>query len=211
VNDSLYFSADDGVHGRELWALPPGPPTVSSLQINDGSAQRSRVTSLTVTFNSVVSFAGPVASAFTLMRTGGGSVNFSATANVIGGVTVVTINSFSGTETDFGSLADGRYTLTALGSQINANGQPLDGNGDGTGGDDYVLASAPSPNPPTGIFRFFGDLDGDGDVDAANFLGFRSVFVGIVPYDPALDFDGSGSVDAGDFLQLRNRFLLGSI
>src|SRR5262249_52309247 len=98
-----------------LWVLPPALATVSTVQINPGApgAQRSRVTSLAVTFDSVVSFAGPVASAFTLTRAGGGPVDFTATATVMSGVTVVTLNNFTGTETEFGSLADGRYTLTA--------------------------------------------------------------------------------------------------
>ena len=52
---------------------------------------------------------------------------------------------FSGADTEFGSLADGRYTLTIFASQVsNANGN-LDGNGDGTGGDNYVMAADPSP------------------------------------------------------------------
>jgi hypothetical protein len=59
--------------------------------------------------------------------------------------------------------------------------------------------------------RFFGDVDGDGDTDAANFIVFRDVFLGDLPYNAALDFDNSGSVDAADFLQFRNRFLLGNI
>ena len=45
-------------------------PTVGGTQINDGSAQRSRVTSLTVSFSTQVTFAGAVQNAFTLTRTG---------------------------------------------------------------------------------------------------------------------------------------------
>src|SRR5262249_26474787 len=134
-----------------------------------------------------------------------------ANAMVVGGVTVVTLDNFTGSAAQFASLADGRYTLTAIASQISAGGQSLDGNGDGMPGDDFILASAASPNPPANIFRFFGDVDGDGDVDAANFLTFRDMFLGITPYNAALDFNNSGSVDAADFLQFRNRYLLGSI
>ena len=199
-----------GVYAQRYRLAPP--PRVAATAVDGGAAQRSRVTDLAVTFSATVTFATTPAAAFALTRNSdGAAVTFTATANLLGGVTVVTLSNFTGLATQFSSLADGRYTLTALASQISADGQPLDGNGDGTGGDDYVLASAGAPNPPTGIFRFFGDLDGDGDVDAGNFLAFRDVFLGIAPYDPALDFDGSGSVDAADFLQFRNRFLLGSI
>ena len=76
---------------------------------------------------------------------------------------------------DSAPLADGRYTLTAFAAQI--NGGNFDGNGDGTGGDDYVLASAP-PNPPTNLFRFYGDINGDGTVDASDFIVFRQYFGG---------------------------------
>jgi hypothetical protein len=178
-------------------------PTISSTIINDGSAQRSRVTSLTVTFNYAVSFAGSVASAFTLTRTGGGSVNFSASASVVGGVTVVTLNNFTGAESQFGSLADGRYTLTALASHISANGQPLDGNGDGTPGDDYTFGDA------QGLFRLFGDVNGDRHVDIADFSVFSNCFNSSTDqqnYLAYLDFDGDGHIDIADFTQFSLRF-----
>src|SRR5262249_8081061 len=133
------------------------------------------------------------------------------TANVVNDTATHVTLTFHGALSESGSLADGRYTLAIDATMVsNALGN-LDGNGDGTGGDNYVLASAATPNPPTNIFRFFGDVDGDGDTDAANFLSFRNVFLGISPYDAALDFDGGGSVDAADFLQFRNRYLIGSI
>ena len=110
-----------------------------------------------------------------------------------------------------GSLQDGRYALTIFASEVSGTGGLLDGDCNGVAGDNFVLASAASPNPPTNIFRFFGDSDGDGDTDAANFLAFRNVFLGTVTYDNAFDFNNSGSVDAADFLQFRNRYLLGSI
>ena len=77
-------------------------------------------------------FSGSPDQAFTLIRTGGGSVSFTATVSVQNGGTVVTLDHFTGPETEFGSLADGRYTLTALASQISAGGQALDGDADGT-------------------------------------------------------------------------------
>src|SRR5262249_52510918 len=146
------------------------PPIVISVQINDGSAQRSRVTSLTVSFDVPVSLPPNPADAFQLQRQ---SDNAFVSLTAIQTGNVVTLNFNPGTAIDFGSLADGRYTLTVLAANVSATAGALDGNGDGTGGDDYVLASPTAPNPPSGIFRFFGDLDGDGDVDASNFLTFR--------------------------------------
>ncbi len=172
------------------------PPTVTGTQINDGSAQRSRVTSLKVTFNQAVTLPGNPASAFTLVRQGGGNVNLSGT--VAGNS--VTLN-FTGGSMDFDSLADGRYTLTALASQI--NGGNFDGNGDGAAGDNYVFASAAIPSPATNIFRVFGDSDGDGIIAASDFIQFRLALGGT---SVVFDFDGDGSVSASDFVQFRLRF-----
>jgi len=197
---------------------PPPPPQVQSVDINAGAAQRSRVTQVKVNFDSIVNLPANPADAFQLARLSdnalvtlsGAVTNFAGQTHVlltfIGGA----IESGAGFTAPF-SLQDGRYTMTVLSNQVSNSGGQLDGDGNGTGGDDFVFASASAPNPPSNIFRFFGDLDGDGDVDATNFLSFRDVFLGIAPYDPALDFDGGGSVDAADFLQFRNRFLQGTI
>jgi hypothetical protein len=173
--------------------------------VNAGQAntvQRSRVTSITVTFDAQVTFGGPVGSAFTLSRTGGGAVNLSATATVIGGVTVVTLTSFTGSETQFGSLADGRYTLTAIASQISAGGVQLDGDGDGQPGDDYIFGEA------QGLFRFFGDHNGDRNVDIADFGLFSSTYglnSGQSGFISAFDFNNDGVIDIADFGQFSIR------
>jgi hypothetical protein len=161
------------------------------------------VTSLSITFNTAVTFAGQVADAFTLQRTGGNSVSFTAAASIVNGGTVVTLSNFTGSETQFGSLADGRYTLTALASQISANGQPLDGNGDGTPGDDYTFGDA------QGLFRFYGDINGDRHVDIADFAIFSNSFnssTGQTNYLAYLDVNGDGHIDIADFGQFSIRF-----
>src|SRR5207248_514973 len=48
------------------------PPRVQSAQVNGGAAQRSRVTALTITFDSQVVLPDNVADAFALVRTGAG-------------------------------------------------------------------------------------------------------------------------------------------
>jgi ELWxxDGT repeat protein len=197
INGSLYFAADDGVHGRELWVLPPDlAPTVSSVRVNDGSAQRSRITSLTVTFSMQVSFATTPGAAFTLTRVSdNAAVGFSATASVVGGVTVVTLNSFIGSATEFGSLADGRYTLTALASQISANGQQMANN--------YIFGDA------QGLFRMFGDVNGDRTVNGLDLGFFRNAFgsqSGEVNYLSYFDFNGDGVINGFDLGQFRTRF-----
>jgi hypothetical protein len=189
--------------GKDIGADEYVPVQVQSVRVNDGSAQRSRVTELTVTFNTIVSFGGPVANAFTMLRNGGKAVTFAATASVVGGVTVVTLSGFAGNETQFGSLRDGRYTLTALASQISAGGQPLDGNGDGQPGGNFVFGDA------QGLFRMFGDFNGDRQVDGFDFGAFSSTFnltsqqAGFLAM---FDINGDGQIDGFDFGQFSGRF-----
>src|SRR5262249_10550083 len=191
--------------------------TGETVTINDGAAQRSRVTSIRVDFDQKVSLPANSVDAFRLERiTDNALVGLSAnvtndsTPHVTLTFTAGAIEAGTGLVAPF-SLQDGRFKLTIFADQVAGEGGQLDGNCDGTGGDNFVLASAAAPNPPTNIFRFFEDVDGDGDVDAVNFLAFRDVFLGLTPYNAALDFDGSGSVDAADFLQFRNRYLSGGI
>lgn len=183
-----------------------GVPRVASVVVTGALPQRSRVTSLTVTFSTQVVFAGNVADAFTVSRIGGAAVGgFTAAAAEVNGLTVVTLSGFAGAETDFGSLVDGRYTVTVRASQVSANGQALDGNGDGIGGDDYTLAGTVA----NGLYRLFGDANGDGIVNAADFSRFRPAFgasTGQAAYLAWLDFNGDGVINAFDFGQFGNRF-----
>jgi len=168
---------------------------VTSVTPNGGGAQRSRVTSLVVTFELPLLFSGAPVDAFLLKRqSDNAAVPLAAAVNAVG--TVVTLTFTPGPAVEFGSLADGRYTLTVLASKATN----LDGNGDGAPGDDFVLVGTPA----NGLFRLFGDADGDGDVDAPDFGAFRGAFGGVS--NPAFDFDGDGDVDAQDFGQFRGRF-----
>ena len=108
---------------------------------------------------------------------------------------------FSGAGINGGSLADGNYRLRVLNAAVvDSAGQHLDGSGDGVADgetyDDAVLA----------FYRFFGDIDGDRDVDAADSFRFRQAAAG-TPVDPgdlsAFDFDGDGDLDLLDLLLLR--------
>ncbi len=177
----------------KVTTVPLPPATFSTLAINDGSAQRSRLTSLHVTFSQIVSLPANPADAFQLKRQLGDiPVNLSA----VHAGNAVTISFVSG-PMDFGSLADGRYTLTMIASKINMGN--FDGNGDGMPGDDFSLVGTPA----NGLFRLFGDADGDGTVAANDFIQFRLALGGS---NPIFDFDGDGAVAASDFIQFRLRF-----
>jgi hypothetical protein len=179
------------------------PPQVSAVQVNNTltDPQRSRVTSIRLIYSSHVFYAGNPVAAFTLTRQSDGvPVTFGysnlGSNNAVG---VISLTNFSGPATEFGSLTDGRYTLRVLASQVSNLGGAFDGNGDLIGGDDYVLIGTPA----NGLFRLFGDSDGNGTVNAADFLAFRSAFGGV---SSIFDFNNNGSVDASDFLAFRSRF-----
>jgi hypothetical protein len=159
-------------------------PSVTGYVVNDGALQRSRVTSLTVTFDSDVVL-GP-GGAFTLVRSDGLAVTVTATGT--GSTRLLT---FSGAGTEFGSLADGLWELTV----VSANVSDASGN-------------QPSNNGLFAVHRYFGDADGDRDVDGADSRGFRAALDSISPapaYNPVFDFDGDGDVDGADSRQFRAR------
>ena len=166
-------------------------PTVTDFVVNDGAAQRSKVNSLTLRFNSVVTLAAGAISV--VDQADGSSVGVTTSLATVNGKTEVTVT-FTGDGIVGGSLADGRYTLTM---------------------DATKVTDAANQNPATNytadFFRLFGDANGDGGVDNADAYAFRQTFgtkatdVGYLWY---LDYDGDGTIDrATDAAQLtaRNR------
>jgi arylsulfate sulfotransferase len=185
---TLYEGVDDVLAGA--------PRQVESVVLNDGSAQRSMVNSITVTFDGAA-ILDP--GAIELRRQDGTPVRFRLDVSVVGGKTVAVLT-FAGPEFVGGSLADGNYTLTVLSDRVHDRwGRELDGDGDGSAGGDRA----------DGFHRLFGDSDGDGDVDRADRDRFRSAF-GTTAADAGylwyFDFDGDGNVDGRDNGQFNRRF-----
>jgi hypothetical protein len=174
----------------------PALATVASVVVNDGSAQRSMVTSLTVTFSTVVHL-DP--GAFELVRQGGGVIQLTVSQSVVDGHSVDTLT-FSGAGIIGGSLADGHYTLTSHGNLVHGSfGQALDGAGTGVEGSDRTDT----------FFRLFGDSDGDGHVDERDRELFRSAYktkAGDAGYLWYFDFDGDGVIDGRDNGEFNRRF-----
>jgi hypothetical protein len=169
-----------------------GPPIHVTVQVNDGAVQRSRVTSLKVSFDQTVTLPVNPVDAFVLVRH---SDKAAVTLNTLVVGNDVTLT-FTGGPVENGSLADGRYSLAVLAAQV----PNLDGNGDGSTGDNFVLAGTPA----NGLFRLFGDGNGDGTVNGADFLAFRLAFLSNYS---TFDYDADGLVTGSDFLQFRLRFL----
>ncbi len=166
---------------------------VANVVVGDGAIQRSMVTQIKVTFDSTVVFTGNPVAAFALSRSKD-SATVNLAASVSGNDVALTI---TGGAVNGKSLSDGLYTLKVLASQIGADG--FDGDGNGIAGDDFALVGL----PVNGLFRLFGDADGDGTVAANDFIQFRLALGGS---SPIFDFDNDISVSAGDFIQFRLRF-----
>lgn len=176
------------------------PPCVvgKTVIINGGAAQRSRVTEIKVDFDQVVSLPVPVSNAFELKRQSDNALvdlSFSVTVDTATHVKITFVTALS----EFGSLQDGRYTLTIFASKVsNANGS-LDGDCNGIGGDDFVLVGSPA----NGLFRLFGDADGNATVNSTDFGVFRTFFgLGASIFD----FNGDNVTNSNDFAEFRRRF-----
>jgi N-acetylglucosamine-6-sulfatase len=198
---NLYATADPA-HIAELsqrlaeLAVSQGdPPTIESVVVNDDSAQRSMVSSLTISFDRVVSFDS---GAFGLVGEGGSEVGLNVAASAVDGRTVAVLT-FTGPDIIGSSLADGNYILTIRGDHIrNEVGRELDGDRDGNGGGDRVDA----------FFRLFGDSDGDRDVDRSDLdvmLTSLTKTKGAIGYLWFLDFDGDDEVNGRDMSQFNHR------
>jgi hypothetical protein len=177
-------------------ALAGAPEKVDSVVLNDGSAQRSMVSSITVTFSGAAVL-DP--GAIELRRQDGTPVNFRLAISAVGGQTVAVLT-FIGQEFVGGSLADGSYSLTVRADHVHDRwGRALDGDGNGSAGGDRV----------DGFFRLFGDSNGDGRADVRDLHRFLRTF-GSHKGDPDylwyFDYDGDGVVGVLDLLQLVQRF-----
>ncbi|WP_167546579.1 lamin tail domain-containing protein [Stieleria maiorica] len=182
----------------------PGRPTVESIAINDGSASRSSVTSITVTFDQEVDVD---ASSFVVSQRSSGTAveNLQVTAQHIGNKTVAVITFAPGpmvvTRAEGGnSLVDGTYQLTIVASKVQTTADDV------RMAADYRFGQSDSD----AFFRHYGDTDGDRDVDGQDYGRFGATFLrqsGDPAFDPDLDFDGDGDVDGQDYGRFGLRFL----
>jgi hypothetical protein len=81
----------------------------------------------------------------------------------------------------------------------------LDGNGDGTAGDDYVFGTGGVDE----FFRKYGDGNGNGTVDLMDFAAFRHAFgqeAGSDDYEEIFDEDEDDVISLIDFAEFRHNF-----
>jgi hypothetical protein len=180
---------------------------VNQVVVHDGHVQRSIVTQISVQFNLEVAIA---AGAFRIINRGTGqALNFSVTTSLVDGKTKATLTFQAGSSV-YGrgagfSLVDGNYQLTIDATKVTAQGHLLDGDKNGVDGGDFVFGAAAADK----FFRFFGDSDGDRDVDATDYgrlgLTYRKVF-GQAGFNRYFDYEDDGDVDATDYGRFSLRY-----
>lgn len=179
----------------EVYTIVQQPPKVFYVAYQDDSAQRSRIDNIRVTFDHPVTFAGAPEAAFQIVGPNGPIALSVDTSLGTMEQTVAKLTFSPGPGVEFGSLMDGNYTLKVIASQVNTAGVALDGDGNGTGGDDYT----------TSFYRLFGDITGDRSVATNDFTAFRAAFNSSVNVI-AFDFNNDGAVSASDFVAFSQRF-----
>ncbi|MDV6028910.1 MAG: hypothetical protein F9B45_02110 [Phycisphaera sp. RhM] len=164
-------------------------PEVEDVVYDDGTAQRSSIRTIQVRFDSVVTLQS---NAIEIEPVGGVAFAPAFTTSEVAGRTIATIQ-FDPQAFVGGSLADGNYRIRVKRDAVsgsNTSGLAVD----------FVDS----------FFRFFGDTDGDRDVDGQDYGRFGLSFLkqeGMQGFDADLDFDGDGDVDGQDYGHFGLHFL----
>ncbi|MEL6109758.1 MAG: FG-GAP-like repeat-containing protein, partial [Planctomycetota bacterium] len=168
-------------------------PEVLGVEVNEGQPGRSQLTSIEVRFDGPVADEN-LAAAFAVTNRSqtGTDPTTSFSVDHSAGQSVVTIG-FVGT------VADGNYQLTVDSSLVFSDrGTAMR--------EDFRFGESATDS----FFRYFGDSDGDRDVDGQDYgrfaLGFGQV-LGDPNYDRQLDFDFDGDIDGQDYGQFSLNFL----
>jgi len=167
---------------------------LAGVQINgNDDVQRSMVTSIKVTFNTIAQFDGGdanAAGAFELKQVHpnypNGNVTLVANVSAVGGQTVVVLT-FTGSFVEYTSLKDGVYQLTIFKDSFDPD-------------DNYLFCGM---NGTYLTHRLFGDDDGDMDNDSQDWTEFRAAYATGSPW--WFDFDQDGDIDAADWNAFRAR------
>ena len=199
-SQGLFFEKSFTVSAIDL------PELVGTPVFGDGTAQRSRVEQIVVTFDGEVDL-DEGALIVTKRGTGGGTVTTTVTTGFNGQGAFQAVVRFSGqfTRGSFNGLIDGNYELLIDGTKVTRNTQQLDADQDGIGGDSLVLGDQETDK----FFALYGDLNGDRILALSELTQFRAAYgsaSGQTAFRPLFDYDGNNNINLADLLQFRSRY-----
>ena len=178
--DSFTYTANDGglASAPATVGLTVRPsPKVTAVVIGDGTAQRSEIRSVTVTFDSLVTFD---AGAFYVARPSGAIPVVTPHVTQANRQTTVVLT-FSGAAAAYGGLNDGNWALRVRALRVHR-------------ADDRSVTMA--ADSVTRFHRLFGDADGDRDVDATDKTAFLAALGRTDAASlAAFDYNGDGLID----------------
>lgn len=176
-------------------------PSVETVELNTGEAQRSTIESITLFFDGDVDIAdGAVTVVQRSTQTAATFETVSSTVSqqLINNQTVATVQFESHVRNSDNVLVDGNYQLTITGSLVTRGGFSMS--------EDFVFGD----QEIHGFYGLYGDSDGNRTVNVIDLLPFRNSFNtvdGNPNYAVHLDFDANGVVNVLDLLPFRTRFL----
>jgi len=181
-------------------ALAASIPNVASVAIDDDTAQRSAVESITLTFDGIVDVDADAISIVQLSDINGATgtpVASSFNASVSGGETIVDVTFDSLTRNSAGHLIDGNYQVTVDGEKVRLDGLQMT--------EDFIFGDVEADR----FFSFYGDSNGDRTVNIFDLLTFRQSYRAVdgdTNYDLTMDYGADGIVNIFDLLQFRTRY-----
>ena len=198
---------DAGGAGKDKNLADVVPPTIANVNsvvdtgdgsLDEGEMTTFEITQLLVTFSEDVKDTGAAALDGVI-----NPANYSLSSATTGAISIDSVTYDSGTFTatlninGTAALPPDDYTLTMVGSTSikDLAGNKLDGNGDGTGGDDFSRAftvAAPEPvTPPAGLVSWWpGDGDATDIADGNDGTLLNGVTFAAGKVDQAFSFDG---------------------
>ena len=199
-NLSNNVSTDYGLAFRSTSVITP---VVADVEVNFGETQRSAIESIDVVFDGEVNVADGAVSILQLSDASA-PTNQAVTTNVItlyfpaSDQTVSTIQFDSHVRNSDNILVDGNYQVTVDSSLVTRSGAPM--------AEDYVFGDQEAD----GFYSFYGDADGDRDVDNVDFSIFVQTYFKRLDVDDAynaiMDYDADGDVDNVDFSFFLGRY-----
>ncbi len=175
-------------------------PTVTAVELNTADVQRSAVESISLSFDGDVIFGGGAVSVVqrsTATEATFQPVTTNVTVDFPTDQTRITIQFDSHVRNSDNALVDGNYQITLAADLVTRDGVAMV--------DDYVFGGEETD----GFFSYYGDSDGDRNVNIFDLLAFRQSygsFSGGSDYDFYFDYGADGAVNVFDLLQFRIRY-----